>query len=98
MFEKRLIVEVDGGQHGEDAIASRDEERTRWLSRKGYRVVQFWNSDIPGDLGGVLESIVKDSPAESGSPAWGQRHTLTLALSRQGRGDHRSLLSSLESR
>jgi len=30
MFEKRLVVEVDGGQHGEEAIARRDEGRTRW--------------------------------------------------------------------
>jgi len=28
MFEKRLAVEVDGGQHGEEAIARRDEERS----------------------------------------------------------------------
>jgi len=58
MFEKGLVVEVDGGQHGEEAIARRDEERTRWLNGKGYR-------------GAVPE----------------QAHTLTLALSRQGRGD-----------
>jgi len=76
MFEKRLVVEVDGGQHGEEAIARRDEERTTWLNGKGYRLVRFRNNDIPGDLEGVLESIVEDSPAESGSPAWGRRHTL----------------------
>jgi len=59
MFEKRLVVEVDGGQHGEEAIARRNEERTRCLNGKGYRVVRFWNNDIPGDLEGVLESIAE---------------------------------------
>jgi len=62
MFDKRLAVEVDGGQHGEVAFARRDEERTRWSKTRLRR-------------------------AESGRPAWGQRHTLTLSLSRQGRGD-----------
>jgi len=82
MFEKRLVVEVDGGQHGEEAIARRNEERTRCLNGKGYRVVRFRNSDIPGDLEGVLESIVEDSPAESGEPkpCVGTRHSLTLTL------------------
>jgi len=67
MFEKRLAVEVDGGQHGEEAIARRDEERTRWL--KGYRVVRFWNSGIPGDLEGVLESVAEALRGDSGTPS-----------------------------
>jgi len=41
MFEKRLAVEVEGGQHGEEAIARRYEDPTRWLNGKGYRVVRF---------------------------------------------------------
>ena len=31
----RLIVEVDGSQHGEEPNASRDEARTRWLESEG---------------------------------------------------------------
>jgi len=66
-----LAVEVDGGQHGEEAIARRDEERTRWLNGKGYRVVRFWNSDIPGpgDLEGVLERIAEALRGDSGTPS-----------------------------
>ena len=74
-----MVVEVDGGQHGEEAIARRDEERTRWLNGKGYRVVRFWKSDIPGNLEGVLESIVEALRGD-------KRYTLTLSLSRRGRG------------
>ena len=76
MFEKRLVVEVDGGQHGEEAIVTRDEERTRWSKTRLRRVE---GEGLPG--GAVL----------------GQRHTLTLSLSRlsrqvrmdrdEGRGD-----------
>src|SRR6266436_3135393 len=38
---RRLIVEVDGGQHGL-AIAA-DRKRTAWLEAGGFRVMRFWN-------------------------------------------------------
>src|SRR5262249_35580093 len=53
----RLIVEVDGSQHGSDQGHARDEERTRWLEKEGYRVVRFWNNDITQNVEGVLETI-----------------------------------------
>lgn len=54
---KRLIIELDGGHHSEDATAQRDRERQQWLEREGYRVVRFWNSEINDDLTAVLERI-----------------------------------------
>jgi len=68
-FERRLVVEVDGGQRDEEVIAGRDEERTRWLNGKGYRVVRFWNSDILGNLEGVLESVAEALRGDSGTPS-----------------------------
>jgi len=53
----RLIVEVDGSQHGLEAGMSRDAERTRWLEQEGYRVIRFWNNDVTGNIKGVLEAI-----------------------------------------
>lgn len=53
----KLVIELDGGQHGEDAIAARDAERTRWLESEGYRVLRFWNSDVNEHFDGVLETI-----------------------------------------
>ena len=53
----RLIVEVDGSQHGEAAGRGRDEERTQWLASEGYRVIRFWNNDITGNIEGVMEAI-----------------------------------------
>ena len=32
---KRLIVELDGGHHNEDATAARDSERQAWLEQEG---------------------------------------------------------------
>ena len=54
---KRLIVELDGGHHSEDATAKRDSERQAWLEQEGYRVIRFWNSDVISDLRAVLEKI-----------------------------------------
>jgi len=39
------------------------------LKGKGYRVVRFWNNDIPGDLEGVLESIAEALRGDSGTPS-----------------------------
>jgi very-short-patch-repair endonuclease len=52
--EKRLVVEVDGGQHSESVA---DAIRDRRLSEDGYRVLRFWNNDVLGNLEGVLTTI-----------------------------------------
>ncbi|WP_065752284.1 endonuclease domain-containing protein [Bradyrhizobium paxllaeri] len=54
---KRLVIELDGGHHNEDAIAERDRQRQAWLEQEGYRVVRFWNSDVSADLDAVMEKI-----------------------------------------
>jgi very-short-patch-repair endonuclease len=53
----RLIIELDGSQHGEQPNQQHDETRTRWLQAEGYRVLRFWNNDITNNLNGVLETI-----------------------------------------
>ena len=52
--ERRLVIEVDGGQHATDA---RDAVRDRWLRDQRYRVLRFWNNDVLGNIDGVLETI-----------------------------------------
>ena len=52
--EMRLIVELDGGQPGEEA----DAGRTAFLQERGYRVLRFWNSDVVESFDGVLAIIV----------------------------------------
>ena len=51
--EKRLIVEVDGGQH----TAESDRERTLRLEELGYRLIRFWNNDVLENTVAVLETI-----------------------------------------
>lgn len=56
-FEKRLIVEVDGGQHNEAGYLYRDCLRTRFLEDCGFTVVRFWNNEIMDNLNEVLETL-----------------------------------------
>jgi very-short-patch-repair endonuclease len=53
---RRLIIEVDGGQH--DSRASQDDARTAWLERQGFSILCFWNNEVLGNIEGVYEIIV----------------------------------------
>ena len=57
--EKRLIVELDGGQH----TSERDAARTARLEASGYRVIRFWNNDALGNTEAVLEAILREAKA-----------------------------------
>jgi very-short-patch-repair endonuclease len=54
-LDAKLIIEVDGGQHG-DRVAS-DANRTEVLESLGYLVLRFWNNDVLTNIDGVLELI-----------------------------------------
>jgi len=54
-FEKRLIIELDGGQHSIDI--EKDKQRDDWLRSEGFEVVRFWNTDVFENIEGVLEAI-----------------------------------------
>ncbi len=53
----RLIVELDGFQHGEEAGFAHDVRRTAALEEQGWRVLRFWNRQINEELEGVLYAI-----------------------------------------
>ena len=59
-FEKKLIIEVDGGQHNEPRQMEKDPQRATYLGKKGYRVIRFWNNDILDNIDGVLETIKEE--------------------------------------
>jgi very-short-patch-repair endonuclease len=53
----RLIVEVDGNQHGFAKAIAHDEQRDAFLSRQGFCVLRFSNFDVMRGIDGVLETI-----------------------------------------
>jgi very-short-patch-repair endonuclease len=60
--ERRLVVEVDGGQHSEN---KKDALRDQWLANHNYRVLRFWNNDVLLNIEGVLETIATALNAET---------------------------------
>jgi very-short-patch-repair endonuclease len=73
-LEKRLIVELDGGQHAEQS--DYDAKRDAWLSEQGFTVLRFRNNDVLKHVEGVTERIfevLKGSPFLSPSPQGGRK-------------------------
>jgi very-short-patch-repair endonuclease len=65
-IEKKLIVELDGGQHG--GQMQYDQVRDAWLREQGYRVLRFWNNDVMQQLESVLEAILIALKTKAPSP------------------------------
>ena len=63
---RKLVVEVDGGQHA--SAQAHDDARTRTLEARGWRVIRFWNSDVMSNLDGVLETIAAELREPPSSP------------------------------
>ena len=66
----KLIVEVDGGQHAENADA--DAQRTQRLESEGYRVMRVWNTDALANPDGAVEAILlalRSGVGDSGAPS-----------------------------
>lgn len=55
--QARLCVEVDGGYHHEPDQQEADVIRTAYLEEAGIRVLRFANSEVMGDLNGVVGEI-----------------------------------------
>jgi very-short-patch-repair endonuclease len=56
----KLVVELDGSQHGMREQASKDEKRDALLRLEGYAVLRFWNMEINENLDGVVEAIIRE--------------------------------------
>jgi very-short-patch-repair endonuclease len=54
-YEKRLVIEVDGGQHA----MQRDEDaaRDKWLEGQGFCVLRFLDNEVLTNMEGVLECV-----------------------------------------
>ena len=58
---------VDGEQH--DMQRRADAQRTRMIESYGYKLLRYWNSDISGNLEGVLADILRHLRIASGEPS-----------------------------
>ena len=72
-MSERLVIEVDGDQHG----GEKDAERDAWFAQRGYRTLRVWNSQVFENLDGVLQVILqalehKQPPLPSPPPPGGR--------------------------
>ena len=56
--KRRLALELDGGQHFDDAVRTYDERRTEQLRLRGIRVLRFSNDLVFRELPAVLDAIL----------------------------------------
>lgn len=66
-IEKKLIIELDGGQHLEQQ--EYDQERTSCLESQGYTVIRFWNKDVMKNIDGVILALLQAMKMPDSSPS-----------------------------
>jgi len=57
-LDKRLIIEVNGGQHMENV--NYDSQRDEWLKKQNFKVLRFWNNQVLNEIDSILEVIVNN--------------------------------------
>jgi type I restriction enzyme M protein len=55
--EKKLAIELDGGQHNTESGLANDQKRTQFLMSEGITVLRFWNHEVLQDKDAVLEQV-----------------------------------------
>ena len=80
-FGRRLVIEVDGGQHGGPEVKALDAARDAWFGAEGFTVLRFWNHDVDRNLEGVMQMVLdalESCPSPPAPPREGEgRHKVT---------------------
>ncbi|MDO9112976.1 MAG: endonuclease domain-containing protein [Polaromonas sp.] len=58
-IEIGLVIELDGGQHAEDATVRHDQKRSDDMAALGFQTLRFWNNDVLLQTEAVLEKILQ---------------------------------------
>jgi very-short-patch-repair endonuclease len=67
-LKAKLIVEVDGNQHGYEQNIIRDEQRTEYLASQGYTVLRVSNREVMASIDSVLEAIYAQLQSFTSTP------------------------------
>ena len=62
-YEKKLIIELDGGHHNQDETKTNDVKRQKWLESQKFNVIRFWNNEVIKNIEGVLQKIKQNIPS-----------------------------------
>lgn len=61
-LEARIVIELDGCQHYEERAIQKDKLRDQYFTKEGFTVLRFNNTDVTGNMDGVLETIWQKLP------------------------------------
>ena len=56
--KEKLIIEIDGYQHGEEENQKKDKERDCYFIQNGYKVLRYTNKQIHSEFEGVCKDIL----------------------------------------
>ena len=56
---KKLVIEIDGDQHGFLEQLQKDKKREEELSNWGINVIRYTNNDIRTNFDGVVEDLLR---------------------------------------
>ncbi len=56
----KLVIEVDGGQHFENEGIEYDKDRDEYMASIGLKVLRFTNTEVLGNIDGVIGIIEKN--------------------------------------
>ncbi len=56
-IEKKIIIEVDGGQHNILENIEKDNIRSEYFSLRKFKVIRFWNNEIDNNIEGVYQKL-----------------------------------------
>lgn len=62
-FEAKLVIELDGSQHGAAVNMIADKKRTDFLRSSGFRVKRFGNHELIEHFDAVLDAIAHELAA-----------------------------------
>jgi very-short-patch-repair endonuclease len=55
-LDKKLIVELDGGQHFQSLS---DNTRAEWLKKEGFKILRFWDNEVFENVEAVMNKILE---------------------------------------
>lgn len=58
--EKKLVIEIDGGQHNIIETISKDNQRSEFIKQRGFKIIRFWNTEIDNNIEGVYQTIINN--------------------------------------
>jgi very-short-patch-repair endonuclease len=58
--QKKLAIELDGGQHGTDRGLAYDQQRATILEKYGIKVLRYWDNEVFQNTNDILDDIIQE--------------------------------------